>query len=738
MAIREDKLGGTDWQDGNILTADDLNDTFDALSKRNIVHGGNTAEMAYKAVQTTGFENGGNIMAEKFTDSNGLKNTVNGFSTKFSVDKHILSQKVKSTESSSNTTRNTENLNSYNVQWLKGEGFFSRFNLGNSSTRQGGDLSISVRVGSEILVTKTAPAISNGNRIIDIDLTEYSRTIKEGETVTIVRSGGYSPSTRSSYSYTGTAFSISNQSVNCFHSGSAPPLVASLIGYSETGAIVQNRNTLSVTGSKREVQPKITGYHLDTANYANKNVSIASGDYPESGVFYNGGSKLLVLNHNSYTLFRYTLSSPYDLDTASKDNWSKEIPQANQPFGLNISPDGTKLFVIADVNNSVYQYTVTTAFDWDTIVDTPANVFSTPEGSPTSLRFGKNGTRMYIAGTNNDRVYQYNLTTPYETTSAGQPVKSFSVASQDTEITDMEFSEDGTKFFMLGAFSDKVYEYIVRTPWESDTIEYTGVNFSTTTQDLSPRGIMFRPNGNSMYIIGDATDRIYQYTLTSKHTVIEVNQTKTNGFTYHYEGDIPYGTHVYVRLKGFGTKSLSKTGVAFSDSQQTFSEPSGVKINFLFNKHITTISKAVGCTATKCYVRFNNGTIVAQADFVGNFATFNRDFSAGSYIIDVDNSGSNYVSQRQVNPGFPIQTTNVHYNTGSFNQNDFNTLYNILSINTGEIIETEEVEVDNVTKKVNLPIEEMDNEPNIEIQTKLSTDDTSVSPTMKGNALVRY
>lgn len=33
MAVRTNNKGGTDWEDGEVLYADDLNDTFNVLSK---------------------------------------------------------------------------------------------------------------------------------------------------------------------------------------------------------------------------------------------------------------------------------------------------------------------------------------------------------------------------------------------------------------------------------------------------------------------------------------------------------------------------------------------------------------------------------------------------------------------------------------------------------------------------------------------------------------------------------
>lgn len=74
MAIRIDEIGGTDWSDGNVLDALDLNDTMLAVmepaAKTN-------AELAMKGQQATGWENGGSTAAESYTTASGLQGTVN-------------------------------------------------------------------------------------------------------------------------------------------------------------------------------------------------------------------------------------------------------------------------------------------------------------------------------------------------------------------------------------------------------------------------------------------------------------------------------------------------------------------------------------------------------------------------------------------------------------------------------------------------------------------------------------
>jgi len=72
MAIRNSKLGGSNFVDGEVLYDYDLDDTNNAIIDSNAI----LAEIGYKSQQATGWTNGGSIVTEKFTTPSGLQSTV--------------------------------------------------------------------------------------------------------------------------------------------------------------------------------------------------------------------------------------------------------------------------------------------------------------------------------------------------------------------------------------------------------------------------------------------------------------------------------------------------------------------------------------------------------------------------------------------------------------------------------------------------------------------------------------
>ena len=118
---------------------------------------------------------------------------------------------------------------------------------------------------------------------------------------------------------------------------------------------------------------------------------------------------------------------------------------------------------------------------------------------------------MYIIGTTNKKVYQYSLSTAWDLSTASYDSEDFSVSSQDTSPYGIAFKSDGSKMYMVGGGNDKVYQYSLSTAWDLSTASYDSVSFSVSSQDTFPCGIAFKSDGTKMYMVGSANDKVYQY-----------------------------------------------------------------------------------------------------------------------------------------------------------------------------------------------------------------------------------
>jgi len=104
--------------------------------------------------------------------------------------------------------------------------------------------------------------------------------------------------------------------------------------------------------------------------------------------------------------------------------------QDESPQGIAFSKSGTKMFVVGFGGAAVYEYTLTTAWDVSTASFVDSFSVATQETVPTGLAFSKSGDKMFVVGDTGDDVNEYTLTTAWDVSTASF-VDSFSVASQD-------------------------------------------------------------------------------------------------------------------------------------------------------------------------------------------------------------------------------------------------------------------------------------------------------------------
>ena len=135
------------------------------------------------------------------------------------------------------------------------------------------------------------------------------------------------------------------------------------------------------------------------------------------------------------------------------------------------------------------------------------------------LYFKPDGTKMFVTGSQSPRdIEEYGLSSAWDITSASHTT-AYSVTSQDTSPQGLFFSPNGENMFFVGAANDNVYHYTLSTGWDlSSTITYVG-SFDVSSQDATPTGLTFGDSGTKMYVVGRGNDNIYQYNLSSAYTI---------------------------------------------------------------------------------------------------------------------------------------------------------------------------------------------------------------------------
>lgn len=303
-----------------------------------------------------------------------------------------------------------------------------------------------------------------------------------------------------------------------------------------------------------------TAWDLSTASYASKSFSTGDDNTPRDFTFNNDGTKIYYVGSTSDTVYQYSLSTAYDISTASTDNKSLSVSsQAGTPTGVELKSDGTKLYISDGGSDAIYQYSLSTAFDVSTgSYDSVSFSFSSQGTNTQSIFFSPDGTSLFVCDTasSNDTVYKYSLSTAWDVSTLSYANESFSLAGQDDPFG-VAFKSDGSKMYMVGTTSDAVYQYsTVAATWTNPDLangSYDSVSFSISSQETSPVELTFNDDGSKMYVMGIFSRTIYQYTLSTEFDVSTASYDSVSfsvasqlslagGFVFNNDGTKLYAT----------------------------------------------------------------------------------------------------------------------------------------------------------------------------------------------------
>lgn len=261
--------------------------------------------------------------------------------------------------------------------------------------------------------------------------------------------------------------------------------------------------------------PESEGFSIANASY--DNVSSITQDTSSHDIFFKpDGKKVYIVDASNNRIREYTLSIPWRVDSFSST--SLQIFSVATQEGTSgvrsvaFDPTGSIMFTVGVTADAVFRYNLSSPWNITSAVYASQSFsIATQEAAPHGISFKPDGTKFYITGTTNRTIFQYNLPTPWSLVGATYENKFASLNAQDTAISVHRFDNSGTRLFAVGTTNDRVYEYSLSTAWDVSTTSYTDTSFFLGTQDGAPFGIHFKPEGDKMYILGQTANSIFQY-----------------------------------------------------------------------------------------------------------------------------------------------------------------------------------------------------------------------------------
>jgi len=310
-----------------------------------------------------------------------------------------------------------------------------------------------------------------------------------------------------------------------------------------------------------------TAWDVSTASYV-QNFSVSAQESQPHGIFFkDDGTKMYIVGATGDDVNEYTLSTAWDISTASYVQNFSVAAQDTTPESLSFKSDGTEMYVIGDVNNVVLQYTLSTAWDTSTASYTQGFTVTSQESSPKGLCFKSDGTKMYITGSSGVDVNEYTLSTAWDISTATYSTN-FNLASQDGSPHGIFFKSDGTEFFMIGQQRRAIWQYSLSTAWDVSTASFTLPSsdyLDVSSEEANPTAFYLKPDGTKLYITGYSGDEVNEYTLS---TAWEISSASfVQNFSVSAQEGSPHGLF----FKGDGTKMYVAGSSSNSVNEYTLS-----------------------------------------------------------------------------------------------------------------------------------------------------------------------
>ena len=252
---------------------------------------------------------------------------------------------------------------------------------------------------------------------------------------------------------------------------------------------------------------------------------------PTGVVFNPDGTKMFISGMSQNKVMEFDLTTGFDVSTATiNSNECSHLGKDGNVVDLRLNSNGTKLFLVGYDNKIILEYSLSTAYDVSTC--SYENTFFSGDGlKPRSMAFNTNGTKLFIYDQTGDySVKQYSLNSAYNLTNATLVKEYTGTASKTLKDIEgfaqgMAFSADGTKMYLTGDKEDKVHEFNLSTPFDLSNVTKVSGSYSVAGEITKMSGIAFSADGLKMFITdfsNGADDKdVTEFDLTCGFGVVE-------------------------------------------------------------------------------------------------------------------------------------------------------------------------------------------------------------------------
>ena len=174
-----------------------------------------------------------------------------------------------------------------------------------------------------------------------------------------------------------------------------------------------------------------TAWDVSSASYDSKSLTVSSQDSNSSGIWFKSdGTEMYMCGFTNDSIFQYDLATPWDVSTGAYASISFNMSATStQPRNMYFNSTGTILFLADTANpDKVFKFVLSTAWDITTISFSSSLDVSAQAAKAVDVVLNADGTKMYVADSENtNTIYQYALNGSTSSVPAGRALSSTSI-----------------------------------------------------------------------------------------------------------------------------------------------------------------------------------------------------------------------------------------------------------------------------------------------------------------------
>ncbi|WP_421877839.1 LamG-like jellyroll fold domain-containing protein [Marinoscillum sp.] len=209
-------------------------------------------------------------------------------------------------------------------------------------------------------------------------------------------------------------------------------------------------------------------------------------------------------------VYHYNLSRAYELNSFNQTGFLDLSVQSDALDGFHMTADGSRLYIIESTTDSIFQYDLSIPFDISTASYNGSSFYVGNQlTEPTDLFINPTGDHLLVSGS--DRIYRYALSTAFDVSSVSY-LGVVTFAAIENSLSDFTFTKDGKRLFLVGSSSHQITQLDVSESFDITLPVGDQPTWDVSSELIKPTGIALGNSDQELFLVGSNNNKLYSFT----------------------------------------------------------------------------------------------------------------------------------------------------------------------------------------------------------------------------------